>query len=180
MNKAQVLFYEQQRFTQLWLWVLLLGICAVSWWAFGQQIILKQPFGEHPAPDWGLYVILALVGFGLPVLFLFCRLVTEVRTDALYVRFVPFHLRPVRIEYTTITSCLAVNYSPLRDYGGWGVRYSRSGKAYNVSGNLGVRLEFTTGAPLLIGSAHPVELAAAIQQAMGAMVGSGGPRAAGR
>jgi hypothetical protein len=38
------------------------------------------------------------------------------------------------------------------EYGGWGIKYGKMGKAYNVSGNRGVQLEFTDGKRLLIGS----------------------------
>lgn len=174
---APVLFREQQRFTQVWLWLILAAMSTVYIWGFVQQVLFSRPWGDHPASDLALTVLVLLMAGGLPLLMFCCRLVTEVRADALYVRFIPFHLRPVRIDYATITSCLAVKYSPLLDYGGWGLRYGRSGKAYNVSGNLGVRLEFSAGAPLLIGSREPLELAAAIQHALSLQAGSGSPRA---
>jgi len=179
MHPAPVLFREQQRFTQVWLWLILCAISGVYIWGFVQQVLFRRPWGDNPTSDLSLMVLVIVMSCGLPLLMYSCRLVTEVCADALYVRFYPFHLRRVRIDYTTITQCLAVKYSPLRDYGGWGVRDSRNGKAYNVSGNLGVRLEFTSGVPLLIGSLHPIELAAAIKQAMGAATGTGGPRAGG-
>jgi hypothetical protein len=45
-------------------------------------------------------------------------------------------------------------YSPLGEYGGWGIRYtiSGAGKAYNISGKIGLQLEFTTGKKVLIGT----------------------------
>jgi hypothetical protein len=58
-------------------------------------------------------------------------------------------------------------YRPIRDYGGWGIRYGRNGKAYNVSGNRGVMLEFSHGQKLLIGSQKPGDLANAIGLAFG-------------
>jgi hypothetical protein len=167
VRPEQVLFCEQQRFTQVWLWVLLCAMGALSLWGFVQQIILGRPWGDNPGPDWVVVLMVILVCCGLPLFMYSCRLLTEVNGDALYVRFIPFHFRPVRIDYGTITSCQAVKYSPILEYGGWGLRYGRKGRAYNVSGNLGVRLEFSSGRSLLIGSQHPVELAAAIEQAMG-------------
>jgi hypothetical protein len=53
----------------------------------------------------------------------------------------------------------------LRDYGGWGIRKGRSGWAYNVSGDRGVRLTYTDGETLLIGSQRADELAKAIEVA---------------
>jgi TATA-box binding protein (TBP) (component of TFIID and TFIIIB) len=50
----------------------------------------------------------------------------------------------------------------LLEYGGWGIKYGRKGKAYNVSGNRGVQLVFKDGKQLLIGSQRAEELAEAI------------------
>ncbi|MBX2959059.1 MAG: hypothetical protein KF732_03800 [Flavobacteriales bacterium] len=51
-------------------------------------------------------------------------------------------------------------YSPLTEYGGWGIRLGLFGKgtAYNVSGNKGLQLEFTNNKKLLIGTNKPNEL----------------------
>ena len=61
-------------------------------------------------------------------------------------------------------------YSPLADYGGWGLRFSMSGqgKAYNVSGNVGLQLEFSNGKKLLIGTRKPDELSSVLNE-MGQM-----------
>jgi hypothetical protein len=102
-------------------------------------------------------VVLPLVGF----LLLFGEMRTEVRDDALYTRWFPL-TRWHRFAWNEIQSCEAVTYRPIRDYGGWGIRCGRKGKAYNVTGNRGVQLELTNGKRLLLGSQQPDELAAAI------------------
>ena len=55
-------------------------------------------------------------------------------------------------------------YSPITEYGGWGIKWGSGGKAYNVSGNRGVQQEFTDGKRLLIGSQKPEQLDSAIAQ----------------
>ena len=112
---------------------------------------------NNPGSWIGMTVLLGvgfLLGFG--------NLRVEVRDDALYARMFPLTKRH-RFAYADLASCEAVTYRPLRDYGGWGVRFSRAGKAYNVSGNRGVQLEFTDGKRLLLGSQQPEALAQAIQ-----------------
>jgi hypothetical protein len=89
----------------------------------------------------------------------------EVSQQGLHVRFFPFHLRPRTIDLESIESVQAVTYSPLRDYGGWGIRYGPGSKAYNVSGDKGVILHFKNGKRLLLGSQRHEALAAAIQAA---------------
>ena len=103
----------------------------------------------------------------LVYLFLAMRLVTEVRGDGLHVRFFPFHLRPLVFRPGELRSWEAVTYSPLWEYGGWGIRYGPKGKAYNVSGNRGVMLTFRDGRRHLVGSQKPEELAAALDRVAG-------------
>jgi hypothetical protein len=50
-------------------------------------------------------------------------------------------------------------YSPLREYGGWGIRGPRKRRAYNVSGDEGVQLVLVDGCVVLIGSQRANELA---------------------
>ena len=157
-----VSYHEVQRFGQWWLWIVVLGIAALQWYSFIEQIVLGRPFGDNPAPDWLLIPLVLLFGIGLPWLFAASRLVTVVRPEALYVQLFPFHLKPVVIRWDSIAACSGGKYNPILDYGGWGIRLGRDGRAYNVSGNLGVKLELKQGRSLLIGTRHPVELAAAI------------------
>ena len=158
-------FTETQRFTQIWLWVLVILVAAVGWWAFIVQIILGHDFGTNPAPDVMLWVIFVLFGLGLPIFFRLLKLVTELHTDHIRLRYFPIYRR--RIPYTDIRSVAASQYRPIVEYGGWGIRWSPvNGMAYNVSGNMGVQLELTNGKKLLIGSQRADELERAIKGRM--------------
>ena len=57
-----------------------------------------------------------------------------------------------------------ITYSPIRDYGGWGVRLSLNGKAFNVRGDKGLKLYFDYRKPLLIGTQKPEELQKCLEQ----------------
>jgi hypothetical protein len=173
----ELIFLEQQRFAQWWVWLAVILISGLQWWGFVQQTILGIPFGDNPEPPWMMWLTFALFGIGLPLLMLSCRLITAVQSDALYVRFIPFHLRPLRIDYAGLRGWRAVRYSPLRDFGGWGIRCGRRGMAYNVSGSLGVELEYSSGRRLLIGSQRPQELEQAIASAAAAASAKPGPPA---
>ena len=93
-----------------------------------------------------------VVPVGASVLLVAARLETEVRPDGLYVRFFPFHLAPRKIEIGQMEECFTRTYAPLREYGGWGIRWGRNGRAYNVHGDRGVQLVFRGNDRLLIGS----------------------------
>lgn len=94
------------------------------------------------------------------------ELTTEVCADGLRLRFFPFHLSFRRIRLDDVARCDAVTYRPILQYGGWGIRWTWKGRAYNVSGNRGVRIDYADGTHLLIGSQRPDELAHAIRSLM--------------
>ena len=158
-------FREVQKFRQPWLVVLWMGPLGVLAWGVWQQLVLKRPWGDRPAPD-GVLVALGL-GVLLLSLWMFrMRLVTEVRDDLLRVHFVLLW-KPKIIPFAEIRSFEVVTYRPIIEYGGWGIRRGRNGWAYNVSGNRGVRLELSDGARFLVGSRQPEELARALGERMG-------------
>jgi hypothetical protein len=169
IRQTYVIFREEQRFRQLWIWLLVISSAVLVVGIFGygmvQQLIFHKPWGNQPMSD---TVLIIFAGgcflFSGALVWLFCvaKLVTEVRNDGLYIRFYPFHLSFRKIPLENVVRFEAQTYKPILDYGGWGVRWTWKGKAYNVSGNRGVRLDFKNGKRLLIGSRRPEELAGAI------------------
>ena len=111
-------------------------------------------------------VILLLVLAAVAFLLLFGELRTEVRDEGLYTRLFPL-TRQHRFSWAEIQSCEARTFRPLFEHGGWGLRCTRDGKAYTVSGNRGVQLEFADGKRLLIGSQRADDLAIAIGEMLG-------------
>jgi hypothetical protein len=59
----------------------------------------------------------------------------------------------------------AVEYRPISEYGGWGIRGFGKKRALNTRGNRGVLLTKTDGSTLLIGSQKPRELLDALAKA---------------
>ena len=73
-----------------------------------------------------------------------------------------FPLYRRRIARAAIASAEAVTYSPIADYGGWGIKWGRGGIALNARGNRGVQLTLRDGRRVLIGSQKPDALAEAL------------------
>ena len=165
-DAEDLLYREVQHFRQLWLWILILIISFVAIWSLIQQLFLDTPFGNNPAPDALLIIIVIIFGFAFPVVFYKMNLTTEVRSDGIYYRFFPLHLSFHQIKLEDIVECEVRSYSPLKDYGGWGIRYGRMGKAYNISGDRGVQLRLSDGSRLLLGSQKAEEFTAAVQTAL--------------
>ena len=69
-----------------------------------------------------------------------------------------------RIGFAEIVGLEVRKYNALLEYAGWGVRLGPKGWGYMTSGNEGVQLRLRSGLPVLIGSARPRELEAAIRE----------------
>lgn len=129
-------------------------------------VIIYRLVNNRPIPD--LFVLVFAIALGIIFLFLFSflELRTRVTQSAIYVMFFPFHTKWLRFPIEEVASFSNVKYNPITEYGGWGIRFGVNGKAYNVSGILGIRLVFKNDKKLLIGSRVPDQFAAAIQNAM--------------
>ena len=156
-----VFFREAQYMRRVW-WVMLLvvGLAAMMWWGFIQQIIFGEPWGTNPAPDWMMWLFLLIFGIGLPLVFYWMRLIVEVLDDSVSIRYIP--LTRTHILLSDIQDVEARTYKPVREYGGWGIRGRSNRRAYNVSGNRGVELTLSDGRMIMIGSQKAEELALAI------------------
>lgn len=161
----EILFTEQQKFKQWWLWTILIGLNGLLLFGVFQQVINGQSFGTKPASDTGLLIAAGLI-FLLTILFLILRLDTIIKKDGIYVRFFPFHIRFKHYSWDTLTKVYVRSYSAISEYGGWGLRGGLFGKgtAYNVSGDKGLQLEFDSKRNLLIGTKKADELTQTLTQ----------------
>ena len=144
----ELLFEERQKFTQWWLWVILLSFPIIS-------------VGRFDDNEINLYYV--LIGLAIPLLFYLFELRIKVNEDGLHYQFFPFHLKFHAIKMDEIESFKAMEYSPLKEYGGWGIKYGFKGKAYNVSGNKGVKIFLKNGSNIMFGSQNHKELAKALK-----------------
>jgi hypothetical protein len=163
---SETYFKEEQKFRQPWMIIIVIIVSILPWIGLFQQIILGHKFGNHPAPNWMIHLIWLLFGIGFPIFFYSLKLITEVHNDGIYLRFFPLHRKFKFYSYTEIEKYEVRTYRPIYEYGGWGIRFGHSGRAYNVSGNKGIQLIFKNKKKLLIGSQKAEEFYRAIQKAI--------------
>ena len=134
------------------------------------SIIGNAVFFAQRAPQGRIILLLAIAGAFLFTMLLLNlnMLVTRIQPDQIEVtlgRWIPFFRK--RIPLTRLHSCRPVQYHPLLEAGGWGIRFGRFEGArcwyYNTRGKEGVLLE---GEKLrcIIGSQTPEQLASTILQ----------------
>lgn len=154
--RNEPVFLERQKFKQWWIWIALIGLFAITCFNIYQMTTLPNlPSGAFNTLLLST-VVLLLVAF----LFLSARLDTAIKPDGIQVRFFPFHLKAKNFAWDDLEKCYLRTYSPLLEYGGWGVRFKlfRNSVAYNVAGNEGLQLELKSGRKVLIGTAKSEQL----------------------
>lgn len=156
MNE-NILFTENQRFKQLWIWVIIILMNGLFILGIYQQLYKGEQFGTKPMSDTGLIIglISALL---LDVLFLSFKLKTSITKENIHVQFFPFHLKSRTFLWSDVKQASVRKYKPIMEYGGWGIRGFKSNRAYNVSGKIGLQLEFKDGTKLLIGTQKGQEI----------------------
>jgi hypothetical protein len=164
---SRLYFKEEQRFTQIWIWMLLIALSGLWVWQLVQQVFMGIPFGNKPTSNLaviltGIFPVLTIILFRL------LTLETIINDEGVAYRFKPFQRKPKLIKSTDIARYEVKTYSPLKDYGGWGIRYgsSKKGRAYNVRGNQGVLFEFNNGKRFLLGTQNPSEIRSALDRLM--------------
>lgn len=160
-----MLFKESQKFRQWWLWVILLGMDALFLFAVARQVIGGHPFGDKPASNAELLIVTGVLLL-FTSLMLSLRLDTIIKEDGIYVRFFPLQWRFKHYPWDSLIKCFVRSYSPLTEYGGWGLRFGPGGKgwAFNISGNKGMQLQFTNHKKILIGTNRPDEITKALNK----------------
>jgi hypothetical protein len=143
--EGKILFSEKQRFNQWWLWAILIGINLLFLYVaiFQPNIILTLSF------------VFTLI---LTLLFLIFRLETRISEEKIYVRLYPLQLKYKEYKWSEISKCSIRQYSPIGEYDGWGLRGFGKNKAINISGNLGLQIDFINNKKLLIGTNKTKEL----------------------
>lgn len=138
-------------------------VTGVVWWQFYEQIIRNNPQGTQPIPDWAAWALSLVFGLGFPALGFLLRLVTELHPEELRMRVFPF--RATSIPLNQVVEAEVRAYSARREFGGWGVRTGRGGKAYSAYGDKGVQLWLQGDERILIGSQRAQELLDALRAA---------------
>jgi len=171
MNK--VLFKEEQQFREWWWIVLILAATIPAMvmciYALYQQTVQGIQVGDSPAPNGVLIIVLVFLCIMLWGYFSL-KLEVWINQDGIHYRFFPLIIKNKLISKEQIQRFEIRKYSPIFDYGGWGVRRGfKWGKVYNVSGNIGLQLYLISGKKVLFGT----QRSQAIMYAMEEMMKSG-------
>ncbi|MBX2816795.1 MAG: hypothetical protein KTR24_12380, partial [Saprospiraceae bacterium] len=113
-------FMERQRFMDSWIGKIVAGIAFV--------ILMILLLKAIQTPTWAMSVPVFCTALVLYMM-VGATLYTKIDQRGVHYQFKPFHRRTRTIPWDNIRGSVVRRYSPLREYGGWGIRFSASGLA---------------------------------------------------
>ena len=137
-------FEEVQPFDQIWLWIIL-GLELMVF--LGAVLLAGAPlisllFG-------GIMIVITMAFMSK------LQLTSRIDSTGVNYRMSFLHRKEQVIPWEDIDQIYVRKYSPIREYGGWGIRFGPSGKAFNVRGNYGIQVVKKDGKRVLIGTQAP-------------------------
>jgi hypothetical protein len=162
-SKGAVLFRETQSFRLGYARIALAMPPAALAIVSCRQIFWNRPWGNPPVSNSDLLFLTILILL-VYIRLITVRLVTELRPEQLSVAMKGLWRR-TRVAVADIRAAAAVEYDPVVEYRGYGVRMGPRGQAYIASGSQAVQLELGDGRKLLVGSQQAKELARKIVEA---------------
>ncbi len=158
-------FSEIQRFDQWWVQLINIGLLGFLLYCLYMWFIAKQPTGNVATNDTSGQLIVIFSTIPVLLLFYFMRLKTTIDEIGIHYRFLPFHFSKKSIRWGDMEECYVRVYSPIKEYGGWGLRGSfGKNKAYNVKGNKGIQTVLKTKGKILIGTQKESEASKIIER----------------
>ena len=116
----------------------------------------------------GVAVLCLSLGFGIPSLFylLMGQLRTRVTGEEIDMRWGFAEVIKKKIPFEKIEGAEAVTYSPIREFGGWGIRVgANKKKGWTICGNRALVLNLKDGARFYLGSDKPERILQWVQSA---------------
>ena len=144
---ATPIYNETQRFRQIWIWAILLGVTALVMGAMVNKL-LNDPQATLVELIFPVVLLLLING-----LFFSMRLTTRIDASSLTFSYFPF-LSQRKYDWTIIESMELITYNGLVDYGGWGIKWNGECWSYTTGGKWGILVRTSTK-KFLLGTHHP-------------------------
>lgn len=145
-------FTEEQKFNQSLVYIgISISLIVVILSILNEyKKFIDESLGEQIAAFMGLIIIVLVI-----ILFTVLKLETKIDENGVKFKFYPFQTKFKSIPWNAISECYIRKYSPISEFGGWGIRTSfrkDTGKAYTTKGSIGLQIKLKNGKKILIGT----------------------------
>ena len=147
-------YSEKSGFPQWIFWL----IISIPTSIYGYLIIFHPEDGEPF--DW----IGLLIAGAVALLIYVIKLKVNINTEGISYQFPPFHNKPNLLHWDKIESLELIKINPLKEFGGWGLRYGKLGTAYTTRGRYILHIKLHSGIPINLTIAQPEYFIATVAQ----------------
>jgi hypothetical protein len=148
--------YQEKSSMKLWAFILIPILSVV---VLLDVLINNSPkFTQDPESQWT--IIIPILVFAL---LYFTKLEWKFTESDFRFRYFPFLIKEKIIPYSDIQSMSVMKINPLFEFGGWGLRRGKLGKAYTTDGNLILHIELKSGQKLNFTVKNKVEVERVIE-----------------
>ena len=153
-NKSEILFEEIQQFTKAPVREFIKILMGIVFIALAVSLALQK----GRMTDYNRLLIIFLPILLVANFILGSKLITQVRTDGIYVRFPPWQSKFSQYNWIDIAEVFVKDYKPMQEFMGWGIRYAPGKIGFIVSGNSCIEIVFKNGNRVLITTQRPGEV----------------------
>ena len=150
------IIYQEKSSMKLWAFILIPILSVV--------VLLDVLINNSPKftqdPEAQLLIIIPIFVF---LLLYFIQLEWKFTESDFRYRFFPFIIKERIIPYTDIQTMCVMKINPIFEFGGWGLRRGKLGKAYTTDGNLIIHFELNSGQKLNFTVKNKAEVERAFQ-----------------
>lgn len=153
-SETEILFEEIQQFTNASVGnfiKVLIGIVFIA-------VIVSLVLHKGKMTDYNRLLIIILPLLLVANFIISSRLILQIRTDGIYVRFPPWQSKFSNYNWADVAEVYVKDYKPAGEFLGWGIRYAPGKMGYIVTGNSCIEIIFRNGNKVLITTQKPAEI----------------------
>ncbi len=166
------MYLESQSFRHVWYIIgpttlICLGFMGFVGYGLYKQLYLGETFGTKAMSNGALiatFVFSTIVLAAVWMVLFFNELQVEVSSAGVRYRFTPFLNSFKTIPVEDIQHYEVGKYSPIMEFGGWGIRFVINKKAFSISGNQALKITLKDGKKIYFGTKKPKEMEEAMRK----------------
>lgn len=153
-SEAEILFSETQQFTKPSVSnfiKVLMGVVFIT-------LIISLVVQKGRMTDYNRLLIILLPLLLVINIILGSKLITQIRTDGIYVRFPPWQPKFSIYNWADIAEIFVRDYGAMREFMGWGIRYAPGKMGYIVAGTSCIEIVFKNGNKVIVTTQRKVDV----------------------
>lgn len=151
---ASILFEEVQRFARKPVHDFFKVLMAIVFLSIVVNLFMHT--GRVTDFGWGMIILFSIL-FIINII-LGSKLILQIRTDGIHIRFPPWQPGFSSFYWTNISAISVRPYDAMREFFGWGIRFAPGKTGYIVAGNTGIDIRLANGRSILITTQSPDEI----------------------